>query len=430
MKSDMYSPGPPPGLPPVSPPSGKFIVQLFLVPGMIVGLIVCVLLLFNWWFGGPRSPQAFLQKLDDPNTEVRWRAAADLAQVLKRDGHLASDGAFAIELADRAERARDASEGAEKALAERYASLTPKEVRAEAAKLEPERNYLQYLTASLGNFRVPAGVDVLRSLAEQESGLEPEALAQRRRQAVWALADLGQNLRHFDELKLPDQDVIVAGLGRLTEESGGSAAARLEKQLQDRRAGKPSALGVDKTLAKCASARDSFLRELTALALNFWVGSAAENDSMEATLLKLAHDDGREESWVLKQAEEPSDEPRSIVKTPGLRVRYNAVAALARRGSKKVRLDQLEEMLDAHQLAEVCIKKLPDGSEQPDELFILQTQIATLQAVAELHRKQPALDLSTIRAMVAKLASDPNSAVRTQARTTQEELQKQVLETR
>ena len=69
----------PPGLPPVAPPSGKFIVQLFMVPGLIVGLIVCILLLFNWLFGGPRSPEAFLQKLDDPNTEVRWRAAADLA---------------------------------------------------------------------------------------------------------------------------------------------------------------------------------------------------------------------------------------------------------------------------------------------------------------------------------------------------------------
>src|SRR5215472_6876361 len=109
----------PPGLPPVAPPSGKFIVQLFLVPGLIVGLIVCVLLLFNWAFGGPRSPASILANLDNNNFEVRKRAAAELAQVLKRDEQLAGDAGFALDLADRAERAREESAPAEKALAER-----------------------------------------------------------------------------------------------------------------------------------------------------------------------------------------------------------------------------------------------------------------------------------------------------------------------
>ncbi len=44
-------------LPPVTPPTGKFIVQLFLVPGLIVGLIVGVLLLVYWLFGGPVLPR-------------------------------------------------------------------------------------------------------------------------------------------------------------------------------------------------------------------------------------------------------------------------------------------------------------------------------------------------------------------------------------
>ena len=79
------------GLPPVSQPSGKFIVQLFLVPGLIVCLIVCVLLVVNWLFSGPRSPDAFLKRLDDTNPEVRWRAASDLAQVLLRDPQLAQN---------------------------------------------------------------------------------------------------------------------------------------------------------------------------------------------------------------------------------------------------------------------------------------------------------------------------------------------------
>jgi hypothetical protein len=424
MPSDPLTSGPPqPGLPPVAPPSGKFIVQLFLVPGLIVGLIVCVLLLFNWLFGGPRSPEAVLRKLDDANTEVRWRAAADLAQVLKRDEHLSGDAGFAFELADRADRARDASAAAEKAYAERYAALKPEEAKAEASKLEPERNYLQYLSACLGSFRVPAGVPVLRKLAEQETGLEPTALTARRRQAVWSLADLGQNLRHFDEAKQPDQDVILAGVDRLGDEpTRGDAARTIAKELRDRRAGRPGALGVDKTLAKCASADDSFLRELTALALNFWEGSSAENERMEATLLKLAHDDGRGEDRLDAEPDRPADEPKSIQKIPGLRVRFNAVAALARRGSPKTPLDQLADMLDANHLGKLCIVRRPDGVEQPDEMFILQTQLAALQTIPELHRKQPTLDLSQLRAAVEKLTADPNSEIRTRARDTQKAL--------
>ena len=35
-------------LPPVEPPSAAFLVQLFLVPGIIVAIIVCVWLAFHW----------------------------------------------------------------------------------------------------------------------------------------------------------------------------------------------------------------------------------------------------------------------------------------------------------------------------------------------------------------------------------------------
>ncbi len=424
MASEPFTTGPArPGLPPVEPPSGRFIVRLFLIPGLIVGLIVCFLLLFNWAFGGPRSPEAFLRKLDDANPEVRWRAAADLAQVLKRDDHLAGDAGFALDLADRADRAREAAAAGERALADRIASLKPDELRAEVSRLEPERNYLQYLCACLGNFRVPAGVNVLRRLAEEDGGLEPAALANRRRQAVWSLADLGQNLRRFDESPQPDQEVVLAGVDRLADQPGRSrAAAELGRQLRDRRAGKPGALGVDKTLEKCARADDPFLRELTALALNFWSGSDAENARIEQTLRKLAYDDGRGEDRLEAEPGRPDEEPRSVVKSPGLRVRLNAAAALARRGSPKAPLDQLGEMLDGARLRELCVVRRPDGVEQPDEGFVLQTQLAALQAVAELHRKLPALDLAKVRPSVDKLADDPNAALRTQARKTREAL--------
>jgi hypothetical protein len=80
----------------VAPPSGKFILQLFLVPGLIVAGLIGAWLVSRWLFGDPHSPAKFLKGLDDDNPEVRWRAAADLSQVLPRDETLATDSAFAL----------------------------------------------------------------------------------------------------------------------------------------------------------------------------------------------------------------------------------------------------------------------------------------------------------------------------------------------
>ena len=73
MSSDGTGPDPAKGLPPVVPPSGRFIAQLFLVPGLIVAGAVIVLLGFSWLAGGPRTADAFLRDLDSPNTDIRWR---------------------------------------------------------------------------------------------------------------------------------------------------------------------------------------------------------------------------------------------------------------------------------------------------------------------------------------------------------------------
>src|SRR5438445_12499109 len=95
------------GLPPVQAPSGRHIVQLFLVPGLIVAGAVTILLGFSWLAGGSRTPDQFLKNIDSANADIRWRAASDLAQVLKRDETLASDPAFALRLAERLQKALD-----------------------------------------------------------------------------------------------------------------------------------------------------------------------------------------------------------------------------------------------------------------------------------------------------------------------------------
>src|SRR5262249_14159206 len=147
-----------PGLPPVRPPSGGLLAQLFLVPGVIVVVVVGLVMFFTWMVSGPQRPEAFLHKLDEPNPEVRWRAASDLSQVLLRADRLASGTDFALPLAVRLDRARAESARAEKDFAGRVDSLPLTEVQRERERLEPDRSYVQYLAACLGNFTVPVGV--------------------------------------------------------------------------------------------------------------------------------------------------------------------------------------------------------------------------------------------------------------------------------
>src|SRR5438093_8573128 len=91
-------PDPAAGLPPVVAPSGRFIVQLFLVPGLIVAGSVGALLAFSWLAGGPRGPEAYLRDLQTTNRDIRWRTASDLAQVLRRDDALATNVGFGLRL--------------------------------------------------------------------------------------------------------------------------------------------------------------------------------------------------------------------------------------------------------------------------------------------------------------------------------------------
>src|SRR5439155_27156542 len=110
-------PEPVKGLPTVTAPSGRHIVQLFLIPGLIVAGAVTILLGFSWLAGGSRTPEQFLKNIDSANADIRWRAANDLAQVLKRDDTLAADVGFALKIAERLARALEELDRAEKSIA-------------------------------------------------------------------------------------------------------------------------------------------------------------------------------------------------------------------------------------------------------------------------------------------------------------------------
>lgn len=287
----------PPGLPPVTPPSGRFIAQLFLVPGMIVLVAVLIILGINYLFIGGYTPEYFLSKLDSDNADIRWRGASDLAQHIKRpeSKRLKADAVFALELADRLRQALDELDQLEKSLAAKIAKLPQAEQDKEWRRLTPhkKRDYVEYLAAALGDFYVPVGVPLLCEIIVRESAPDPLSNTMRRRRAIWALSNLGAHVQAFTkELSVEQQ---AKALQQLHDELAGPqserrAYARTAMHYLDNSkvaADDPGLALVDHALAECAKSPDRYLREHVAMAFNFWDGDRAEE-----TLLRLARDDG------------------------------------------------------------------------------------------------------------------------------------------
>lgn len=417
-----------PGLPTVTPPTGGMFFRLFGVPALIVGGLVLLLIVgqpligkFSSYFlgrtWGSSSPEQFLRDLDNSNKEVRWRAANDLVQVLLRDDNLASNSAFALQLNQRLRRILDSSAPSERNHAAQVAKLSPEDEARERAKLDPDRDYILLLTQSLGHFMVPVGAPILKELAVQQSGMDPRALQARRGRALWALAKLGESLKRFDNLSAEQKQAVLTQLERAADggEQADVAKAALDF-LKNRQEGQPSAMGVDRVIATCAADDNPFLRKLSALVATFWSGTAAENARIEKALLRLCDDPGKGEEELAKLEDENADEPtRKLVKKPGFTIQAQAVIALARQGWK-VRLTLLQSMLDEDELGGIfVVQAKKGGSEQPDQAAVVETILNALKAVAELHRKNPQLDLSSIRPAIDKLAHNPNAAVKAEA---------------
>jgi hypothetical protein len=245
-----------------------------------------------------------LKNIDSANADIRWRAASDLAQVLKRDETLASDPEFALRLAERLHRALDELDRLEqdKAKIESTSSSSAGDVAKAKTTLAAQRSYVQYLVACLGNLSIPVGVSLLTDLARNGRGSDPKLRALTRRQAVWALSNLGDGLKRV--AKLPD--ARKAAVRRQLEASADTASGATREWAASALAwvdGKGS-LGVIRALAECANEdRDVFLREQVALALNFWEGDATEKTLAEDTLLRLARDTGRGERIEIPEGE-------------------------------------------------------------------------------------------------------------------------------
>ena len=162
-------------LPPVEPPNAAFLVQLFLVPGVIVAIIVGVWLAFHWLAHLGSDPQAYVKTLRRDN-EGRWQAALNLANDLRGPGGgaLKSDESLATELG----RILD-------------------DEAASGRSGEQSQTLRLYLCRALGEFAIPAAAVPL--VARAKNLADPQTA----RAAVEALAVLTTNLvasgRSFDD---------------------------------------------------------------------------------------------------------------------------------------------------------------------------------------------------------------------------------------
>jgi phage gp16-like protein len=292
------APKPDAGLPPVQPPSARFIGQLFVIPGLIILVVVVLFILSVLLVKREREPDHFLSQLDSNNLDIRWRGASDLAQILKRPEPATlrwkADTTFALDLAERLETARKQLLEDEQKIGAEIAKSTDKDRQLMWRKLRPQRDLISFLASALGEFHMPVGAPLLCTIAEHDSSADLKGNTLQRRKALWALMNMGENLKGFKKMPTEQQD---AALAALREEAAKGTTARanwartalhyLEPGAVQIRAHESIVL-VDQSLVRLADSDDRFMRELVAMAFNFWDGPEAE-----ATLLKLSRDTGR-----------------------------------------------------------------------------------------------------------------------------------------
>ena len=180
MSSDPTpSPGlsPDDALPPVEPPGAGFIVQLFVVPGVIVLVVVVIWVLFNWLAQKGNDRDAFVRALSR-NNEARWQAAFNLANALR-----AERGSTRPSLTIDPE------------LAGQLADILRREIETGSMETNPLTLRI-YLCCALGEFKVPDG---LPTLIEAATTVRDDRERDVRRAALEGIARLADNVGAQDK---------------------------------------------------------------------------------------------------------------------------------------------------------------------------------------------------------------------------------------
>ena len=189
------STGPPSGphypddqLPPVEPPSAGFILQLFVIPGIIVVVIVAVWLMFSWIaHHASTRPEDVVQGLQGSGP-ARWQRANELADMLRNSRHteFRQNSVAATQLAEILQR-------------ELMTATSP-------GGMEPGAVNLRYfLCRALGEFEVADGLEVLSEAATTSRDPREQWV---RRGAIQAIAVLGYHLQQENPNSPSDYAVL------------------------------------------------------------------------------------------------------------------------------------------------------------------------------------------------------------------------------
>jgi hypothetical protein len=173
-------------LPPVEPPSAKFIVQLFVVPALIVLVIFGLFVAFNWLVRRTNmGPEQLIQGLDQGPSIARWQRASDLAFLLPN------------------ERYREFRRKGEPAA--HMARILNREID-DGGMTDGEIAMRFYLVSALGKFEVNEGLDALLKAAETNRDPAEQLV---RYQAIEEIARRAYNLSRLtppQELASPELD--------------------------------------------------------------------------------------------------------------------------------------------------------------------------------------------------------------------------------
>ena len=175
-------------LPPVQPPSAGFIIQLFVVPGLIVLAVVAVWALFGQIAAGEQDWHNLVEELQSPNSHIRKRAMYGLAQVLDQDRRrgeqgqqLATNPQIATVLSDQLTRELKTGSNSDESI-----------------------SIQQYLTRAIGLLDVPSV-----TLPALRVSLQPKLDLEIRKSGVASIAMIAG--RHFEKGKpLDDSDTVDA----------------------------------------------------------------------------------------------------------------------------------------------------------------------------------------------------------------------------
>jgi hypothetical protein len=384
---DPSSNGTPPhgSLPPVEPPSARFILQLFLVPLLLVGVFgATIYFLFGWIGLGSSDPYKLMDDLESGTSEkVRWKAAQDLAQILPRDPRLQKDVQAAL----------------------RLATILKKEMSNPPPADKDEMDFLKYLPAALGNFHAPVGLPLVLEIASAYvDKLDDEGSRERLYNSLHALAIMGDKLQRFEQLTVEEQEQILSDLQG--ESLGSSERSRWARAAHDyllkrrehavRQGAPPLAdtLGLIPVLTRTSRCDDELARKFTLMALTQWREAGADQLLRELSganqdltrFVNNDHERGRRE------------------------LRQNAVLALARRGSTLTPWPAVVELLDEDALRQ-------QTAAAGDELAT-RTLLKAINDLRTLRTEKPAVyaQQKEVHEAVARLENSRVSIIQIEAR--------------